>query len=151
MNVVERVASSSWFAAAAPKFVPQMDLFAHRLTGGRVLPSALYLPLLLLTTTGCRSGLPRTVPITTFPHGDDFIVVGSNYGRPHHPAWTSNLLANPAATVEYRTRSFPVTARLAPPGEKAELWPGIAGTSPHFEVYAQRSGRDVRVFVLEPA
>lgn len=149
MNIVERVAGSAWFAKVAPKFVPQMDTFVHRVTRGRVLPSSLYMPALLLTATGRKSGLPRTVPVATIPHGDSLIIIGSNYGRDNHPAWSSNLLANPEATVEYRGKTFPVKARLADAEEKAQLWPKIIRQWPHFDTYTERSGRDLRVFVLD--
>lgn len=149
MNLIERMAGAEWFSRVAPKIVPRMDFFVHKITGGRILPSSLYMPALLLTTTGRKSGLPRTVPVATFPHGDALIVVGSNYGREHHPAWSSNLIANPEATVEFRGKTFAVKARLADAAEKAELWPRILRKWPHFNTYAERSGRDIRLFVLE--
>ena len=148
MNLIERMAGAEWFSKVGPKVVPHVDRFVHKITGGRVLLSGLYVPALMLTTTGRKSGLPRTVPIACFPHGDGFIVVGSNYGREHHPAWSSNLLANPEATVEYRGKTFGVKAHLASPDEKAELWPKIIKNWPHFDTYTARSGRDIRVFVL---
>ena len=151
MNLIERMSGTAWFAKVGPKVVPRMDRFFHRITGGRVVPSGLYVPVLLLTTIGRKSGLERTVPLATFRRGDTFIVVASNFGREHHPAWSSNLLANPAATVEYRKQRFVVKARLADEAEKAELWPSIVKRWPNFDRYAERSGRDLRVFLLERA
>lgn len=149
MNIVERVAGSEAFLRIAPKFVPRMDNFVHRVTGGRVMLSATYMPALRLTTIGRKSGLPRTVPLATIPHGDTLIVIGSNYGREHHPAWSSNLLVNPEATVEYRRKTFPVKARLASPEEKAALWPKVTRQWPNYDRYTERSGRDLRLFLLE--
>ncbi len=149
MNIVERVAGTEWFLRLAPKFVPRMDNFVYRLTGGRLLLSSTYMPALRLTTTGRKSGLPRTVNVATVPHDDALIVIGSNYGRENHPAWSSNLLANPEATVEYRGKTFPVKARLASPEEKAALWPKITRQWPNFDKYTERSGRELRVFLLE--
>ena len=151
MNLVERMAVSDWFRKIGPKVVPQLDTMVHKLTGGRATMSGLYTPVLILTTIGRKSGEPRPTPLATFPHGGDFIVVGSNFGRANHPAWSHNLLANPEATVEYRGKKFPVTARLVSPEEKAELWPKITKQLQNFERYPERSGRDLRVFMLERA
>lgn len=151
MNVIERMAAAPWFAKVAPKIVPRMDRAVHRLTGGRVLLSSLYLPALLLTTTGRKSGLPRTVPIACFPEGDGLVVVASNFGREHHPAWSSNLLANPEVTVDYKGKTFPAKARLLDADQKAALWPKILRRWPNFDMYAERSGRDLRVFMIERA
>ena len=149
MNLIERMAVSDWFRKIGPKTVPKMDTFVHKITGGRMTMSGLYTPVLVLTTIGRKSGEPRTVPIATFPHGDTLIIVGSNFGRKHHPAWSHNLLANPEATVEFRNETFPVKARLASAEEKAELWPMITSRLANFERYPERSGRDLRVFILE--
>jgi deazaflavin-dependent oxidoreductase (nitroreductase family) len=151
VNIIERVGGSKWFLRLAPKFVPQMDNFVYKLTRGRVLPTSLYMPMIRITSIGRRSGEPRTVVVATIPHEGNFIVVGSNYGQEHHPAWSHNLIANPEATAEYRGKVFPVTAHRASPEEKAELWPTIVGQWPNFDRYSEHSGgRDLRVFVLQP-
>jgi deazaflavin-dependent oxidoreductase (nitroreductase family) len=149
MNLIERMAVSDWFRAIGPKTVPRMDKFVHKVSGGRFTMSGLYTPVLVLTTIGRKSGEPRTVPIATFRYGDAFVVVGSNFGREHHPAWSHNLLANPEATVEFRKEKFPVKARLATDDERAELWEMITRQMENFERYPERSGRDLRVFILE--
>ena len=149
MNLIERMGRAEWFSKVAPKIVPRMDRFVHKITGGRYLMSGFYVPALLLTTTGRKSGLPRTVPIACFPQGESFVVVASNYGREHHPAWSSNLIANPDATVDFKGKVFAVKAHLATGEEKAELWPKILKYWPNFDTYEERSGRDIRVFVLE--
>ncbi len=59
------------------------------------------LPVIMLTTTGAKSGLPRPMPLVGIPMGDDVAVIGSNYGQERTPGWVHNLLANPAATVDY--------------------------------------------------
>lgn len=150
-KLVERMAGSPTFARIAPSIVPKIDGFLGRLTGGKVTLTGLYSPALMLTTTGRKSGEPRTVPLACFPRDDDLIVVGSNFGREHHPAWSLNLLANPSATVVYRGRRFPVTARVAEGEERTALWSRITEKMPHFDRYGERAGRDIRVFVLERA
>ena len=149
MNVIERMAASEWFSKVGPKVVPKMDQFVYKVTGGRVLPSALYTPVLLITTIGRKSGLERTVPIATFPHGEDLVVVGSNFGRENHPAWSLNLLANPQASVEYKGKTFQVTARVAEGEEREALWLHVKKYMKQFDTYTERSGREIRVFVLE--
>ena len=106
---------------------------------------------LLLTTTGHRSGQPRTVPLLYVPTPDGYVVAASNFGGPHHPAWSANLLANPSATVVLRGRTERITARLTDGDERTSLWRLLAATWPAFDTYADRSGRDIRVFVLAPA
>ena len=149
MNLIERMAVSDWFRKVGPKTVPAKDKFVHKISGGRFTMSGLYTPVIILTTIGRKSGEPRTIPIATFLHGDAFVIVGSNFGRPNHPAWSYNLLANPEATVEFRKEKFRVKARLASAQEKAELWPMITSKLQNFERYPERSGRDLRVFILE--
>lgn len=149
MNLIERMAVSDWFRKIGPKIVPQTDRFVYRATGGRWTMSGLYTPVLVLTTIGRKSGEPRTIPIATFRHGDAFVIVGSNFGRPNHPAWSYNLLANPEATVGYRGKKFPVKARLASDEERADLWPKITSQLQNFERYPERSGRELRIFILE--
>src|SRR5688572_24477841 len=149
MNLIERMAVSDWFRKIGPKTVPKMDQFVHMISGGRFTMSGLYTPVIILTTIGRKSGEPRTIPIATFLHGDAFVIVGSNFGRPNHPAWSYNLLANPEATVEYKGATHQVKARLATDEERAVLWPKITAQLQNFERYPERSGRELRIFVLE--
>jgi deazaflavin-dependent oxidoreductase (nitroreductase family) len=148
-RIVQRVAGSRPFAAVAPKVVPPLDRFVHRLTGGRVLLNEALLPGLMLTATGHKSGEPRTVPLATMPDGDALVVVGSNFGRPHHPAWSTNLIHHPEATVNYRRETFPVVAHQLSEEEKADMWPKLTAMWPVYDRYVERSQRDLRVFRLE--
>src|SRR6187200_1585279 len=91
-RTVQRVAGSPGFARVAPRVVPPVDRFLSRITGGRLVLSQALVPSLVLTTTGRRSGQPRAAPLACLPDDDgSFLVVGSNFGRQHHPAWTFNL------------------------------------------------------------
>lgn len=150
MNIVERIGGTRQFLRVAPKIVPPIDRFVHRVSGGRMTMTSLYLPTILLTTTGRRSGEPRTAPLATLPDGERWIVVGSNFGRQNHPAWTHNLLANPEATVAFKGSSYPVTARLLSEEEKQAMWPRIIKLWPNFNKYSEYSGgRELRVFSLD--
>ena len=150
-RVVQRVAGSSGFRKVAPRFLPPLDRFVNRITGGRVLLAAALLPSLVLTTTGAKSGQPRQAPLACLPQDDgSILVVGSNFGRETHPAWTGNLLKNPDATVLFERRTFPVTAVLLSDEEKAEVWPDLTRAWPTFDRYVEVSGRNLRVFRLVP-
>jgi deazaflavin-dependent oxidoreductase (nitroreductase family) len=151
-RVVQRVAGSSGFRRIAPTVLPPIDKFVNKITGGRVLIAAALLPSLVLTTTGAKSGEPRTAPLACLPQDDgSFLVVGSNFGQEKHPAWSGNLIKKPEATVLYKRRTFPVTAHLLTDGEKADVWPELVSTWPTFDRYVEVSGRNLRVFRLTPA
>lgn len=148
---VQRMAGSAWFAKVGPKVVPPLDRALHRLSGGRFLLGQYIVPTLVLTAVGHRSGLPRQIPLACLPEPDgSFVVVGSNFGRENHPAWTTNLLNEPKVEVSYRGRTTPVTARLLEGAERAEVWPRLLAVWPTYDRYVERSGRELRVFRLEP-
>lgn len=150
-RVIQKVAGSSAFAKVAPHVIPHVDRFLHKVTGGRVLMSAGMLPSLVLITVGAKSGEERRVPLATLPRDDgSFLVVGSNFGREKHPAWTANLIKTPEATISYRGKDIPVTAHQLTDEEKAEQWPLLTTMWPTFDRYVERSGRNLRVFRLTP-
>lgn len=147
-RVLPRMATAAWFRRVGPKVVPPIDRALSRLTGGRATMSGFYIPTLLLTTTGRRSGAPRTVPLAFIPVDGTRYVVASNFGRGSHPAWSENLLADPDATIETRGRTVVVRAELLGPAEKAAVWPRLLERWPAYDRYREISGRDLRVFAL---
>ena len=150
-RVVQRVAGSHAFAPVARHVVPRLDRALNRATGGRFVLSALLVPSLVLTARGARTGEPRTTPLATLPEeGGSFLVVGSNFGQPRHPAWTANLLKNPDATVTYAGRTIPVSAQLLEGDQRAQAWPRLIEVWPVYDRYVEMSGRDLRVFRLVP-
>ena len=149
-RVVHPVASTRAFARIGPRLV-FLDRVVHRLTGGRVVSSQVFVDSLVLTTTGRRSGEPRDAPLACARDADGaWLVVGSNFGREHHPAWTSNLLAHPEATVSHRGAVVPVTATLLEGEEREQAWSRLEDVWPIYDQYEQRSGRHLRVFRLVP-
>ena len=108
-------------------------------------------PTLLLTTTGRKSGAPRTTPLIHGRDGGDYLVVASMGGAPRHPNWYRNLLADPAAHVQVRAEHMDVTARTAKEVEKARLWKIMTDQWPNFDVYQSRTDRVIPVVVLSPA
>ncbi|MFF5025733.1 nitroreductase family deazaflavin-dependent oxidoreductase [Streptomyces collinus] len=152
VRCVQRVSAGRAFAKVAPHVVPALDRAVHRLTGGRVLLSALMLPGVILTSTGARSGLPRRTPLACMPAADGrgWVLVGSNFGRPGHPAWTHNLLAHPDASVSWKGRDVPVTARLLTGAERAAVWRELLVFWPPYAAYQARVAREIRLFRLDP-
>jgi deazaflavin-dependent oxidoreductase (nitroreductase family) len=148
-RAVLKVSGSATFARFGPSIVTPLDKFVHRVTGGRRTLSKGLLDTVVLTTTGAKSGEPRPVPLACFPDGDVLYIVGSNFGRDQHPAWTANLLKTPQAKASLHGEEFDVRARLLGPDEKTAVWPKLTQAWPNYDVYADRSGRDLRVFALE--
>jgi deazaflavin-dependent oxidoreductase (nitroreductase family) len=107
-------------------------------------------PVLLLTTTGRRSGKRRTSPLLYVEDGDRHVVVASAGGAPAHPAWYLNLRADPAATVEVGGRSFAVSAETAGADERARLWPKVTQIWPRYDDYQAKTKREIPVVVLSP-
>lgn len=150
--VFQRISGSAWFAKVGPKIVPALDRRLHRLTGGRVqsIGQAL-VPSLVLTTTGAVSGQPRQAPLACLPEPDGtWLVVGSNFGREKHPAWTGNLLKNPAAEVNFEGRRTGVTAHLLDEEEREAVWSRLVKVWPVYDRYEERSHRQLRIFRLTP-
>lgn len=131
-------------------FVP-VDRWLWRRDGGRH-NRALHFPGLLLTATGARSGQPRTQPLVYRRDGEDFVVVGTNWGQEHHPAWTANLLAHPDATVRVGPHELRVRARLVTDDATwSRLWRSFNDLYRGYDVYLSRSGgRIPRMFLLTP-
>jgi deazaflavin-dependent oxidoreductase (nitroreductase family) len=107
--------------------------------------------LLLLTTTGAKSGQSRVSPLAYFRVDGKLIIVGSFAGAPVNPAWVHNLRANPGAHVEVGTESFDVTARELPSDERDEIFPQLTAAAPGFAEYQSKTSRVIPLFELQPA
>jgi deazaflavin-dependent oxidoreductase (nitroreductase family) len=108
-------------------------------------------PTLLLTTTGRKSGEPRTSALIYGQDGDAYLIIASMGGAPKHPQWYLNLTARPEATVQVRAEHVPVVARtVASPDERKHLWEIMAGIWPNYDVYQARTVREIPVVVLSP-
>lgn len=119
-----------------------------RARGGKVGGSFEGSPLLVLTTTGARSGAERVNPLMYTTDGEDLVVLASKGGRPENPAWYHNLVANPRATVELGTEKFTVTARVARGTERDRLFQAQAALYPRFAGYQEKTARQIPVVVL---
>jgi deazaflavin-dependent oxidoreductase (nitroreductase family) len=121
----------------------------YRLTGGRIGGRIGRLPVLLLTTTGRKSGQPRTQPLAYTKAGDGFAVIASKGGAPRHPLWYLNLRAHPVADVTVGRESWKVRARDAQGEERDRLWRALADLHPGYDGYARKTTRQIPVVVLE--
>lgn len=119
---------------------------AFRANGGKVQgPNQL----ILLTTTGAKSGQPRTVPVAYSKDGDRLVIVGSKGGGPTHPDWYHNLLANPIVTVEQGSERFQARASVVTGEERDQLYARHAELMPGFAEYPKKTTRQIPVVVLE--
>ena len=121
-----------------------------RANGGKVTGQFANANLLVLTTTGAKSGQSRVSPLAYFRIDDKLIIIGSFAGAPVNPAWVHNLRANPQARVEIGTDAFDVTARELPSAERDELFPKIAAVAPGFAEYQSKTSRVIPLFDLQP-
>jgi deazaflavin-dependent oxidoreductase (nitroreductase family) len=136
---------ASWLRASGKLNVPLYRASRGRI-GGRVGRA----PVLLLTTTGRKSGQQRTAPVLYMTDGDRLVVIGSNAGNARPPAWALNLRANPDAEVEVRADRRQMRARVSEGEERTDLWRRMNDQYGGFEAYRDRTDRDIAVFVLEP-
>jgi deazaflavin-dependent oxidoreductase (nitroreductase family) len=122
----------------------------YRLTGGKIGGRMGKLPILLLTTTGRKSGQPRTQPLAYTRAGDGYAVIASKGGAARHPLWYLNLRANPLAEVTVGRETRNVRARDAQGEERERLWRALADLYAGYDRYAKKTSRRIPVVVLEP-
>jgi len=122
-----------------------------RANGGKVSGMFAGAPLLLLTTTGARSGQPRIAPLVYTTDNNRVVVIASKGGSPTHPDWFHNLRANPEVTVELGTETFPARATIAKGTERQRLFDQMAAQMPNFAEYQRNTTRQLPVIVLERA
>ncbi len=136
--------------AGALRALGKLNVPIYRATRGRLLSKVGRAPVLLLTSTGRRSGQARTAPVLYLAEGERLVVIGSNAGNERAPAWSHNLTANPDAEVQIRGRRRQVRARVAEGEERAELWRKMNEQYAGFAQYDENTSREIPVFVLEP-
>lgn len=132
-----------------------LDGWIFRLSKGRQTASTALsgIPVVMLTTTGARSGEQRTMPVVGLPDGDDLVVIASNFGKPHHPAWYHNLRAHPLATVTTEGATQQMRAREVGGEERERLWRMAVEVHPGWKLYERRATsarRRIPILVLSP-
>ena len=122
-----------------------------RLTGGRVGNRAFGMQAVELTTTGRKTGKRRTTMLTTPIHDENRVVLVASYGGDdRHPQWFLNLREHPDVEITVNGRTRKMKARIAPPEEKAALWPEVTGVYSGYAQYQKRTSRDIPLVILEP-
>ncbi len=115
----------------------------YRASGGRVGSRIAGLDVLLLTTTGSKSGQPRTTPLGFLRDGDAYVIVASNGGSDRHPAWYFNLRNDPRARLEIGGETFEVTAETMQGAERARVWSRVVQAGPGYAGYERRTSREI--------
>jgi deazaflavin-dependent oxidoreductase (nitroreductase family) len=131
--------------------IPKIHVFLYRLTNGRLGGEIMGLPLLLLTTTGRKSGKERTVPLAYLKDGANYVITASNAGLPTHPAWFWNLTSNPQATIQVKDVRQAVVAEEAGPEERSRLWAQLIEVAPGYANYQKSTPREIPMVILRPA
>jgi F420H(2)-dependent quinone reductase len=124
--------------------------FWYRLSGGLIGGHVGGLPILLLTTTGRKSGKSRTMPLVYLPEGDNMVVIASNGGSDQHPAWWLNLRANPMAQVQVGRDARTVVAEKAKGEDRERLWRQVVEMYHGYDEYRQMTEREIPVVILRP-
>ena len=153
-RLVRATGRSALLSRVYARTLHHVDKPVHRLTRGRTTATALLsgLPVVLLTTRGARSGQPRTWPLLGLVHEGRLVVVASNYGSQHHPAWYHNLRADPRAEVVVDGVRSSVVAHEAEGAEREQLWREGLAYYPGWTAYERRAApRRIPVLVLTPA
>ena len=136
------------------KFIVGLDRWLQRLTGGRLgMVRLAGLPGLMLTVTGAKSGVPRSVPLLCVPYGDGWLIAGTNWGAPKPPAWIANVSkaaeTGAAAQVNFEGRTMAVSPSELAGDERAAAWTAMLRIWANYDVYQRRVERQIRVFLLE--
>ncbi len=152
-RLLQHVVATRWAGWLLSRVLYRVDRPLLRLTGGRIsLPGVLTgLPVVTLTTTGARSGAPRTTPLVAVLDGERVVLIASYFGSRHHPAWYHNLCAHPEATLSVRGRSGVYAARELSGEERAAYWAQAVALYPGYAAYQRRAGaREIPVLLLVP-
>lgn len=133
------------------KWLSHLHTGLYRATAGRIGRRLVNNDMLLLTSTGRVSGSPHTVPLLYLRDGDRYVVFASWGGRPNHPEWYLNLLAEPTASVQVDGSAEAVMARTAEGAERLAWWDAALQAYDGYTVYQSRTEREIPVVVLEPS
>jgi F420H(2)-dependent quinone reductase len=132
------------------KVVTTGHVALYRASGGRVGGHIGKMPVLLLTTTGRRSGKRRTKPLGYVKEGDDYLLAASNGGNDFFPSWWLNLKANHVAEIQVGGQRLAVNARKASPEERERLWPRFVAVFKGYAAYEKKTDREIPVVILTP-
>jgi deazaflavin-dependent oxidoreductase (nitroreductase family) len=153
-RLVQKAAAIVPMSLVPARTLPRIDRGFYRLSRGRTTFSAWIsgLPIVMLTTTGARTGQPRTLPVLGLTEGDRLVLIASNFGRTSNPGWYHNLLAHPEAVVTWQGLAVEMRARELKGEERQRYVARGLQVYPWWEQYPQRAApREVPVIMLEPS
>ncbi|MEM9202345.1 MAG: nitroreductase family deazaflavin-dependent oxidoreductase [Actinomycetota bacterium] len=146
-DVLAKIVTKDWFRSIAPKVIPPMHRAMNRFTRGRFVPGAG----LVLYTIGAKSGQRRETPLEAVPSdGNSWVIVGSNFAREHHPAWTGNLIAHPDCEILVRGTTMTARATLLDGDERDAAWQEALAHFGGWQAYTDITDRSFRIFRLSP-
>ena len=140
-----RAMAAPWLIAVLKATVPRMDRFLLKISRGWI--NTGFQTVTLLVTTGARSGIKREVPTLCMPIEGGIVLVGSNWGKPGHPAWVHNLRAHPQAHITFRGYRGPMTAVELEGDAREAMWQQLVAYNPQYAIY--QSGVDRLLPVIQ--
>jgi len=132
------------------KLIFKIMVFLYNASGGRIGGKLGKVPVLLLTTTGRKTGKQRTLPLNYIRDGSAYVVTASAGGADKHPGWFFNIRSNPQATIKVKDKQIKVTAEIAGPDKKPELWARLVEVAPNYAGYQKRTSREIPMVILHP-
>jgi len=150
-RIIRPLSKTAGFARVYRRLGPIVDPRIRDLRDGRVMARLYGFPILMLHSTGAKSGQPRSSPLVYVRDGEDVMLVGTNFGQPKHPAWTANLLAHPDAAVVIGPVRLNVVAELVDDATFDRVFPEFVDVYPGYANYLERrQGLHPRMFRLRP-
>ena len=132
------------------KLIFKIMVFLYNASGGRIGGKLGKVPVLLLTTTGRKTGKQRTLPLNYIRDGSAYVVTASAGGADKHPGWFFNIRSNPQATIKVKDKQIKATAEIAGPDKKPELWARLVEVAPNYAGYQKRTSREIPMVILHP-
>jgi F420H(2)-dependent quinone reductase len=133
------------------KVVLSIYIFLYRLTSGAIGGRMAGLQVLLLTTTGRKTGQPRTTPLGYFKQDGSFVVIASNGGADQNPAWFYNLKSNPQVTLQIGNKHLAAKAEVVDADKRGQMWAELVKMAPAYEHYTTRTKREIPMIILHPS
>ena len=125
-------------------------VFLYNISGGRIGGKMGKVPVLLLTTTGRKTGKQRTLPLVYIMDDSAYVITASAGGADKNPGWFFNIQSNPQTTIQVKDKHIKVTAEVAEPEKKSELWARLVEVAPNFAGYEKRTSREIPMVILHP-
>ena len=127
-----------------------ISISLYRLTGGKLGGKVQGLPVLLLTTTGCKTGKKRITPLGYIEHDGSYVITATNAGFETHPAWFHNLKSHPQVALQVRDKQLTAVAEIADPNLRKQLWAKFVERAPGYGAYEKRTTREIPMVLLRP-